>query len=59
MAFYDYKCLGECKKTYEERQPITAPPLVVCKHCGGKLKRLIGTPMFVVTGEGIYSPGYK
>lgn len=59
MPNYDYKCL-ECNIIFELFQKMTDEPLNICPHCGGKLKRLIGTgsgPIF--KGTGFYQTDYK
>ena len=59
MPTYEYKC-GECKKTLEVFQRITASPLRKCPKCGGKLKRVIGTGVgFIFKGSGFYATDYR
>lgn len=60
MSTYDYRC-RECGHTFEEYQPITADPLVVCPKCGKhSLKRLMGTGGgLIFKGSGFYQTDYK
>ncbi|VAX23278.1 hypothetical protein MNBD_IGNAVI01-3231 [hydrothermal vent metagenome] len=59
MPTYDYKC-KECGDTFEYFQKMTDEPLIVCKKCGGKLVRLIGTGLTpIFKGNGFYETDYK
>lgn len=59
MPTYDYKC-KECDDTFEYFQKMTDEPLKVCKKCGGKLVRLIGTGLTpIFKGNGFYETDYK
>ncbi|HOK05804.1 MAG TPA: zinc ribbon domain-containing protein [Syntrophales bacterium] len=51
MPTYEYLCEG-CGAAVERRQGMMDPPLTVCPHCGGPLKRLIsGGGGFIVKGS--------
>jgi putative FmdB family regulatory protein len=60
VSTYDYKC-RECGHAFEEYQPITADPLVVCPKCGKHtLKRVMGTGGgLIFKGSGFYQTDYK
>ena len=60
MSTYDYRC-RECGHTFEEYQPITADPLVICPNCGKHtLKRIMGTGGgLIFKGSGFYQTDYK
>ena len=54
---YDYEC-EDCKRVYEVRQPISAEPLTVCQHCGGRIRRLLSATPFILKGGGWYVTDY-
>ena len=59
MPTYDYEC-RDCKKSFEQFQPITAKPLKKCPHCGGRVNRLIGAGGGVIfKGSGFYQTDYR
>lgn len=59
MPTYEYQC-KKCKRRFERLQPITAPPLKRCVHCGGAAERLIGSGAgLIFKGSGFYSTDYK
>ncbi len=60
MPTYEYRC-RECGHTFEEYQPMTADPLVLCPSCGkNTLKRLMGTGGgLIFKGSGFYLTDYK
>ena len=60
MPTYEYQC-RECGHTFDEYQPITAEPLVVCPNCGKHaLKRVMGTGGgLIFKGSGFYQTDYK
>ncbi len=48
MPTYDYKC-EECENTFEETLMVVdrgVPVEEPCIHCGGKVKQVIGVPLF-------------
>ncbi len=53
MPTYEYQC-GQCHRTFEIRQRITAEPLTRCETCGGPLRRLLAPAPFILKGEGWY-----
>ncbi len=60
MPTYDYRC-RECGHAFEEYQPITSDPLVVCPNCGKlALKRAMGGGGgLIFKGSGFYQTDYK
>ena len=60
MPTYEYQC-RECGHSFDEYQPITADPLVVCPNCGKHaLKRVMGTGGgLIFKGSGFYQTDYK
>ncbi len=60
MPTYEYRC-RECGHAFEEFQPITADPLVLCPNCGkNTLKRVMGTGGgLIFKGSGFYLTDYK
>jgi putative FmdB family regulatory protein len=54
---YEYQC-GQCDRTFEVRQRITAEPLKRCEQCGGPLRRLLSPAPFILKGEGWYVTDY-
>lgn len=57
MPIYEYECT-ECGKHIEVTQKISDPPLLECKLCRGRLKRLIAATSFVLKGSGWYVTDY-
>lgn len=59
MPTYEYKCL-KCKKTFDHFQKMSDAPLTKCKHCRGKVERLIGAGAgLIFKGSGFYCTDYK
>ncbi len=59
MPTYDYRCL-KCGKIFEAFQKMTDKPLKKCVHCGGEVKRLIGSGTGIIfKGSGFYETDYK
>jgi putative FmdB family regulatory protein len=54
---YEYEC-DDCKRVYEVQQRISAEPLTVCQHCGGRVRRLISPAPFILKGGGWYVTDY-
>ncbi|MCK5709771.1 MAG: zinc ribbon domain-containing protein [Deltaproteobacteria bacterium] len=57
MPIYEYEC-KKCGRIIEELQSFSDPPLKKCKHCKGKLEKLISLSSFQLTGTGWYSTDY-
>lgn len=57
MPIYEYVC-GKCGKKTEVIQRIGDPPLKVCPHCGGRLKKAISAPAIQFKGSGWYVTDY-
>lgn len=50
MPTYEYEC-EKCGWKFEKMQPITAPPLIQCPRCQGRIQRIIsGGAGFIVKG---------
>ncbi|MCX8010791.1 MAG: zinc ribbon domain-containing protein [Ignavibacteria bacterium] len=60
MPTYEYSCKS-CGYEFEEFQPITASPLVICPKCAEpSLKRLLSSGAgLVFKGSGFYLTDYK
>jgi len=60
MPTYDYRCAA-CGHTFEQFQPITAPPTRKCPVCRKlKVQRLIGTGAgLIFKGSGFYITDYR
>jgi putative FmdB family regulatory protein len=60
MPTYDYRCKS-CGFEFEEFQPMSADPLVVCPKCAEpSLKRLMSTGVgLLFKGSGFYLTDYK
>jgi putative FmdB family regulatory protein len=57
MPLYDYACRA-CGRTTEILQRFDDPPLAICPHCGGELKKLLSAPAFHLKGNGWYVTDY-
>ena len=57
MPIYEYEC-KKCGKITEALQGFNDPPLKKCKHCKGKLEKLISLSSFQLQGTGWYSTDY-
>ena len=53
MPTYEYLCT-KCNERSESVQSFSDKPLVKCKSCGGKLKKLFGSVGVVFKGPGFY-----
>jgi len=60
MPTYEYRCKA-CKHEFEEMQPISADPLVICPKCAKPaLKRVMGGGGgMIFKGTGFYLTDYK
>jgi putative FmdB family regulatory protein len=57
MPIYEYECT-KCGKIEEIFQKFSDKPLVKCKHCSGKLHKLISHSSFHLKGTGWYVTDY-
>lgn len=57
MPIYEYECT-KCGKIEEAIQKFSDKPLTKCKHCSGKLHKLISQNSFHLKGTGWYVTDY-
>ena len=57
MPIYEYECT-KCGRIEEVFQKFSDKPLVKCKHCSGKLHKLISHSSFHLKGTGWYVTDY-
>ncbi|MEW6671438.1 MAG: zinc ribbon domain-containing protein [Thermodesulfobacteriota bacterium] len=57
MPIYEYECT-KCGATEEIFQKLSEKPLAKCKHCSGKLHKLISQSSFHLKGTGWYVTDY-
>ncbi|MBW1698724.1 MAG: zinc ribbon domain-containing protein [Deltaproteobacteria bacterium] len=57
MPIYEYEC-GRCGRIEEVLQKFSDKPLTRCKHCSGKLHKLISKSSFHLKGTGWYVTDY-
>jgi putative FmdB family regulatory protein len=57
MPIYEYEC-SKCGKIDEVLQKFSDKPLAKCKHCSGKLHKLISHSSFHLKGTGWYITDY-
>ncbi len=57
MPIYEYQC-DDCDKVEEALQKITDKPLSKCRHCSGKLHRIMSQSTFHLKGTGWYVTDY-
>jgi putative FmdB family regulatory protein len=57
MPIYEYQCL-KCHRVEEILQRFSDRPLKKCKHCSGKLQKLISHNSFHLKGTGWYVTDY-
>ncbi len=57
MPIYEYQC-EQCGKLDEVLQKFSDKPLTKCKHCSGKLHKLISQSAFHLKGSGWYVTDY-
>jgi putative FmdB family regulatory protein len=57
MPIYEYECT-KCGKIEEALQRFSDKPLSKCRHCSGKLHRLISQSTFHLKGSGWYVTDY-
>ncbi|MGD9022174.1 MAG: zinc ribbon domain-containing protein [Deltaproteobacteria bacterium] len=57
MPIYEYECT-KCGRIEESWQKFSDKPLSTCKHCSGKLHKLISQSAFHLKGTGWYVTDY-
>jgi len=57
MPIYEYEC-SKCGRIDEVIQKFSDKPLARCKHCSGKLHKLISHSSFHLKGTGWYVTDY-
>lgn len=57
MPIYEYEC-KKCGKVLEAYQKFSEAPLKKCKHCSGRLNKLISNSTFHLKGSGWYVTDY-
>ncbi len=57
MPVYEYECI-KCGRVEEAIQRFSDKPLSKCKHCSGKLHKLISQSAFHLKGSGWYVTDY-
>jgi putative FmdB family regulatory protein len=57
MPIYEYECT-KCGRLEETFQRFADKPLSKCKHCSGKLQKLISHSAFHLKGSGWYVTDY-
>jgi len=57
MPIYEYEC-SKCGKINEALQKFSDKPLTKCRHCSGKLHKLISHSSFHLKGNGWYVTDY-
>ena len=58
MPIYEYECT-KCHVVEEVLQKFSDKPLKKCKHCSGKLQKLISQNSFHLKGTGWYVTDYS
>lgn len=57
MPIYEYQC-NACGQISEALQKFSDPPLTTCRHCQGKVTKLISHSAFHLKGGGWYVSEY-
>ena len=57
MPIYEYEC-EKCGRIEEALQRFSEKPLTKCKHCSGRLHKLISQSTFHLKGTGWYVTDY-
>ena len=57
MPIYEYECT-KCGNIEEVLQKFSEKPLAKCKHCSGKLHKLVSQSTFHLKGTGWYVTDY-
>ena len=58
MPIYEYQC-KKCGTVEEALQKFSDKPLTKCRHCTGKLHKLVSQSSFHLKGTGWYVTDYK
>jgi putative FmdB family regulatory protein len=58
MPLYEYQC-AQCGQIEEVIQKFSDAPLTTCRHCSGKLNKLISQSSFHLKGTGWYVTDYS
>ena len=58
MPIYEYQC-KKCGTIEEALQKFSDKPLTKCRHCSGKLHKLVSRSSFHLKGTGWYVTDYK
>jgi putative FmdB family regulatory protein len=58
MPIYEYQC-KKCGTVEEALQKFSDKPLTKCKHCTGRLQKLVSRSSFHLKGTGWYVTDYK
>ena len=58
MPVYEYECT-QCGEVEEVIQKFSEKPLTKCRHCAGKLQKLISQSTFHLKGTGWYVTDYS
>jgi putative FmdB family regulatory protein len=57
MPIYEYECT-QCGRVEEALQKFSDTPLKKCRHCSGKLHKLVSQSSFQLKGSGWYVTDY-
>jgi len=57
MPIYEYEC-SKCGQIEEALQKFSDKPLTKCRHCSGKLNKLVSQSTFHLKGSGWYVTDY-
>jgi len=57
MPIYEYECT-KCGNVEEALQKFSDKPLVRCRHCKGRLTKLVSQSTFHLKGSGWYATDY-
>ena len=57
MPLYEYECI-KCDRIEEALQKFSDRPLTKCRHCSGRLHKMISQSSFHLKGSGWYVTDY-
>jgi putative FmdB family regulatory protein len=57
MPIYEYECT-QCHHVFEVLQKFSEKPLRKCRHCSGRLQKLVSQSAFHLKGSGWYVTDY-